>query len=83
MDMSASVATVHKNIASRSVRRIHIAGVRYVDVHHPGISRRWRGGTFAYFHPDGRLVRDKETLIRIRSLAIPSAWQDIWICRGA
>jgi hypothetical protein len=43
----------------------------------------WRGGTFAYFHPDGRLIRDKETLIRIRSLAIPSAWQDIWICRGA
>lgn len=60
-----------------------IAGLHYIDVHHPGISRRWRGGGFAYFYPDGRLVRDKEILTRIRSLTIPPAWQDLWICRDA
>lgn len=38
------------------------AGLHYVDVRQPGISRRWRGKSFAYYHPAGKVVRDKETL---------------------
>ena len=46
----------------------------------PGISRRRHGRGFTYVHPNGHRVRDDETLSRIRSLAIPPAWQDVWIC---
>ncbi|HVM31262.1 MAG TPA: hypothetical protein VM305_10910 [Candidatus Limnocylindrales bacterium] len=56
------------------------AGLRYVNDDDPGISRRRRGKGFGYTDPDGRPVKDGETLQRIRSLAIPPAWTDIWIC---
>jgi len=46
----------------------------------PGISRRRQGRGFTYVHPNGRRVRDDATLNRIRSLAIPPAWEDVWIC---
>ena len=46
----------------------------------PGISRRRRGRGFVYTHANGQPVRDEATLARIRSLAIPPAWQDVWIC---
>lgn len=56
------------------------AGLRYVTPDGPGISRRRSGRGFAYAHPGGRAVRDDATLARIRSLAIPPAWSDVWIC---
>jgi DNA topoisomerase I len=46
----------------------------------PGISRRRHGRGFMYLHPNGQRVRDDATLVRIRSLAIPPAWDDVWIC---
>lgn len=46
----------------------------------PGISRRRHGRGFVFTHPNGQRVRDEETLRRIRSLAIPPAWEDVWIC---
>jgi DNA topoisomerase-1 len=46
----------------------------------PGISRRRHGRGFVYAHPNGQRVRDRETLDRIRALAIPPAWGDVWIC---
>ncbi len=54
--------------------------LRRVDCSVPGIVRRRRGRGFSYLDPSGRVVRDAETLDRIRSLAIPPAWQDVWIC---
>ena len=56
------------------------AGLRYVSDDMPGIRRRRRGHGFSYAGPDGEPVRDEETLARIRSLAIPPAWSDVWIC---
>jgi DNA topoisomerase-1 len=57
------------------------AGLRSVSDQGPGIRRRRsRGGSFTYVGPDGLAVRDPETLARIRSLAIPPAWTDVWIC---
>jgi DNA topoisomerase I len=56
------------------------AGLRYVNPNRPGITRRRAGRGFAYLDPSGATVRDPETLARIRSLAVPPAWTDVWIC---
>ena len=45
-----------------------------------GISRQRRGRGFSYADANGGRVADPETLDRIRSLAVPPAWQDVWIC---
>jgi DNA topoisomerase-1 len=55
------------------------AGLRYADDQRPGISRRRAGKACRYFDPAGRPIRDEETLARIKSLAIPPAWSDVWI----
>lgn len=59
------------------------AGLRYVTDQSPGIPRQRSGRDFVYRNPSGRLVKDSETLMRIRSLAIPPAWEDVWICPQA
>ena len=56
------------------------AGLRYVTGGGPGIQRRRVGRAFVYVGPDGRRVRRAEDLRRIKSLAIPPAWRDVWIC---
>src|ERR671926_1481277 len=56
------------------------AGLVYVSDEEPGIRRRRAGKGFTYKRPDGRAIRDAATLARIRSLAIPPAWTDVWIC---
>jgi len=58
------------------------AGLRYVTDTTPGISRRRAGRGFVYLQPGGRRVKDRATLDWIRSLAIPPAWTDVWICRS-
>jgi DNA topoisomerase I len=55
------------------------AGLRYVDDRIPGIRRRSRGRSFAYFYADGKPVRDEAELRRIRALAVPPAYTDVWI----
>jgi len=49
----------------------------------PGIRRRRRGKHFQYVGPDGAAIRDPKQLQRIRALAIPPAWTDVWICPTA
>jgi DNA topoisomerase-1 len=61
----------------------HDAGLRYGTDRSPGIRRVRRGRGFAYENADGRPVGDEETLARIRKLAIPPAWTDVWICPTA
>ncbi len=63
-----------------SARAAHL---RYVNDHDPGIRRVRAGHGFRYVRPDGQPVRDPATLKRIRSLAIPPAWTDVWICPDA
>src|SRR4051794_33480854 len=62
------------------VESAKIAGLRYVTDNRPGITRQRAGKSFTYRTPDGSIVRDKDTLSRIRSLAIPPAWTEVWIC---
>jgi DNA topoisomerase-1 len=56
------------------------AQLRYVSDSRPGIRRRAAGTGFSYIDPQDRLVDDEAVLARIRSLAIPPAWTDVWIC---
>ena len=56
------------------------AGLRYVSDEGPGIRRKRAGNGFTYIGPDGRPVRDRQTLDRIKSLVIPPAWENVWIC---
>ena len=56
------------------------AGLIYVSDEEPGIRRRKAGKGFAYTRPGGGKVEDEPTLKRIRKLAIPPAWTDVWIC---
>lgn len=59
------------------------AGLHYVLDGEPGLSRVRRGKTFVYRDAKGRAVRDPRALDRIRSLVIPPAWEDVWICARA
>jgi DNA topoisomerase-1 len=56
------------------------AGLRHTSDERPGIARRARGKGFVYHSADGSVVRDPQTLGRIRRLAIPPAWTEVWIC---
>ncbi len=58
-------------------------GLRYSSANEPGIIRLRKGRGFAYFDSRGERVSDARALSRIRSLVIPPAWQDVWICRSA
>lgn len=59
------------------------AGLIYVSDEEPGIRRKKSGKGFTYLRPDGKKVEDKATLDRIKSLAIPPAYTDVWICPKA
>jgi DNA topoisomerase-1 len=59
------------------------AGLRHVSDESPGITRKQRGSSFAFYDTDGKLIRDATELRRIRSLAIPPAWKNVWICPRA
>lgn len=56
------------------------AQLRYVAEAEPGLRRLRAGIGFRYADPRGRQVRDAATLRRLRTLAIPPAWRDVWIC---
>ena len=55
------------------------AGLRYTNLDTPGITRRKVGKGFSFRSPDGQRVTSPEGIQRIRSLAIPPAWTDVWI----
>ncbi len=57
-----------------------MARLRRADCSGPGITRRRRGRGFEYLDEDGDRIDDPEALARIRELAIPPAWKDVWVC---
>lgn len=69
-----------EGISTDPVQSAKEAGLRYVTDTQPGIRRIRCGKGFRYENADGTPVRDKETLGRIKSLVIPPAWKDVWIC---
>ncbi len=65
---------------ARRRRSARAAGLRYVADGEPGLSRHRSGRGFAYRDARGRPVRAERTLARIRALAIPPAYTEVWIC---
>ena len=57
-----------------------MARLRKVDCSDSGITRRRRGRGFEYLDEDGNRIEDTAVLARINQLAIPPAWNDVWIC---
>jgi DNA topoisomerase-1 len=66
-------------IVTDPVESAEVAGLRYVTQAGPGIRRRRAGRGFVYFNGHGPM-REPQALARIRALAIPPAWTDVWIC---
>ncbi len=75
-----AAASVHRQDGDDATRSARAAGLHYVSDDRPGLTRKRRGKGFAYYGPDGRRVTDEDTLARIRRLAIPPAYTDVWIC---
>jgi DNA topoisomerase I len=67
-------------VVSDPVESAQAAGLRYVSDTLPGIRRKKAGTGFVYLGQDGKPIRDEKELARIRSLAIPPAYTDVWIC---
>src|SRR5216110_646228 len=59
------------------------AGLQYVSDDKPGYTRRTKRGDFEYLNTEGKRIRDEQRLLRIKRLAIPPAWTDVWICPSA
>ena len=57
-----------------------VVGLRYVSDAMPGIRRKKAGKGFRFISTGGKTISDANRLGRIRSLAIPPAWRDVWIC---
>jgi DNA topoisomerase I len=62
------------------VESAHVAGLRYVTGGDPGLRRRRSGKGFIYIGLTGKRISDADTIGRIRRMAIPPAWTDVWIC---
>lgn len=56
------------------------AGLWYVTDEAPGISRKRAGKGYSYVGLDGKPIRDRDVRRRIKGLAIPPSWTDVWIC---
>lgn len=69
--------------ADDAARIARLAGLRWVSDTEPGLRRIRAGKGFAYRDPDGKPVRDADTLERARKLAVPPAYTDVWICARA
>ena len=67
-------------VSADSLASAKIASLRYVSDAMPGIRRIRKSKGFVYLGIDGEVVRDPVQRRRIKSLAIPPAWTDVWIC---
>jgi len=71
---------VEVSVATESAEAAEEAGLNYVSDDRPGYTRKAHDGEFEYLDTQGKRIRDEQRLLRIRRLAIPPAWTDVWIC---
>src|SRR5437763_14263534 len=67
-------------IVEESIEAAEEAGLRYVSDDQPGYTRKAKGDDFEYFDTEGKRIRDETRLLRLKRLAIPPAYTDVWIC---
>ncbi|MEX2558052.1 MAG: DNA topoisomerase IB [Actinomycetota bacterium] len=72
--------TTRAPVEDPAVEAARDAGLVYVVDEAPGIRRKRSGRGFSYAGPDGKTISDKADLRRIKALAVPPAWTDVWIC---
>jgi DNA topoisomerase IB len=82
MEVSASIGLrgAAKVLEAGATEGLRVTRLRRVSCSDPGIRRVRRGKGFSYEDDQGRPIEDPPTLERIRGLAIPPAWADVWIC---
>ena len=73
------MARASEEAATGSAAVARTAGLRYADTSAPGIRRVRAGRGFTYRAADGRTIRSAGKVRRIRRLAVPPAWTDVWI----
>lgn len=78
--MAVSVDEKENGDLTDPVAAARAGGLRYVTDGVSGIRRRRAGRGFVYLAADGGRISDGEALARVRALAIPPAWTDVWIC---
>jgi DNA topoisomerase-1 len=67
-------------IAPDPVEVAEDAGLRYVSDDQPGYTRKRKGDDFEYFDTEGKRIRDETRLLRLKRLAVPPAYTDVWLC---
>lgn len=78
--LSEASPAVVVRLRAEARRAARAAGLCYADHGRPGFGRARRGKHFSYQDQRGRAIRDAATISRIKSLAIPPAWTEVWIC---
>ena len=68
------------DLAHDPKRAARAARLRYVNDHKPGIARERDGDDWRFTKPDGTVITDEDEIARIKKLAIPPAYTDVWIC---
>jgi DNA topoisomerase I len=71
---------IEVSVATESAEAAEEAGLQYVSDDRPGYTRKAHDGEFEYLDTQGKRIRDDQRLLRIKRLAIPPAWTDVWIC---
>src|ERR1700757_1288198 len=71
---------VNGTISDELVAAAKEAGLQYVTDERTGYRRRAKGKHFEYLDTEGEPIRDEQRVLRIKRLAIPPAWKDVWIC---
>jgi len=71
---------IEAEVAIESAQAAEEAGLRYVSDDRPGYTRTAKDGDFEYLDTEGKRIRDEQRLLRIKRLAIPPAWKNVWIC---
>jgi DNA topoisomerase-1 len=70
-------------VPADSLEAAEEAGLRYVSENQPGYTRKAKSDEFEYLDTEGKAVRDEQRLLRVKRLAIPPAWTDVWISPSA
>jgi DNA topoisomerase-1 len=72
--------SIEPGFAIESAEAAEEAGLQYVSDDRPGYTRKGHNGEFKYLDTQGKPIRDEQRLLRMKRLAIPPAWTDVWIC---
>ena len=85
MEDFADASRSSESVASKeaALTAAKAARLRYVSDQGPGITRHSVGKEFEYHDPRGVIIKERGELARIKAIAIPPAWTDVWICTDA